>query len=197
MSEPKGNGEKCGANKNKTKGGGQCQLPAGWGTVHPGWGRCKFHAGNTHSGRVTAARQQMRAGAAFFGRPIETTPEEALLGEVKRSAGHVAYLEEQIQTAEFDGEDDREKTRQIAVLRTLYRNERKHLVMVCQTALHAGIQERAVQVAERWGADLANMIGAVLDEIGLDDDQRLRAPDILRRHLEPSERRPADILIDP
>lgn len=29
----------------KTRGGGQCQRPAGWGTQHVGEGRCKLHGG--------------------------------------------------------------------------------------------------------------------------------------------------------
>jgi len=35
---------KCGA---KTRDGGTCGQPAGWGTDHPGEGRCKFHGGAT------------------------------------------------------------------------------------------------------------------------------------------------------
>jgi len=37
----------CGA---KTRSGGRCQLPAGWGTDHPGVGRCKLHGGATPRG---------------------------------------------------------------------------------------------------------------------------------------------------
>lgn len=35
---------KCGA-KTRASGGHPCGLPAGWGTDHPGEGRCKFHGG--------------------------------------------------------------------------------------------------------------------------------------------------------
>lgn len=34
-------------NARKTGGEGYCQHEAGWGTDHPGAGRCKFHGGNT------------------------------------------------------------------------------------------------------------------------------------------------------
>jgi hypothetical protein len=34
-------------NARKTGGSGYCQHEAGWGTDHPGVGRCKFHGGNT------------------------------------------------------------------------------------------------------------------------------------------------------
>lgn len=34
----------------KTRSGGLCRRPAGWGTKHPGDGRCKLHAGSTPRG---------------------------------------------------------------------------------------------------------------------------------------------------
>lgn len=37
---------KCGA-KTRSSGGHPCRLPAGWGTDHPGEGRCKLHGGKS------------------------------------------------------------------------------------------------------------------------------------------------------
>lgn len=45
---------RCGA---KTRAGTPCQLQAGHGTAHPGFGHCKYHAGNTPSGQQYAAAQ--------------------------------------------------------------------------------------------------------------------------------------------
>ena len=45
--EPKEPGEYC--NARKTDGSGHCKHEAGWGTDHPGVGRCKFHLGNTEN----------------------------------------------------------------------------------------------------------------------------------------------------
>ena len=42
---PKEAGEYC--NARKTDGSGYCKHEAGWGTDHPGIGRCKFHGGST------------------------------------------------------------------------------------------------------------------------------------------------------
>lgn len=36
-------------NARKTDGSGYCKHEAGWGTDHPGVGRCKFHLGNTEN----------------------------------------------------------------------------------------------------------------------------------------------------
>jgi hypothetical protein len=38
-------GDNC--NAHKTDGSGYCGQPAGWGTDHAGYGRCKLHGGNT------------------------------------------------------------------------------------------------------------------------------------------------------
>lgn len=52
---------KCGARTRAAKREGRpCQQAAGWGTDHPGYGRCKLHGGRTPSGR-NAARRAMAA----------------------------------------------------------------------------------------------------------------------------------------
>lgn len=43
--EQKPAGDNC--NARKADGSGYCSHAAGWGTDHPGHGRCKFHGGNT------------------------------------------------------------------------------------------------------------------------------------------------------
>jgi hypothetical protein len=43
---------RCGAIKRQ--GEGECQQPAGWGTDHPGTGRCKLHGGASPSGPESA-----------------------------------------------------------------------------------------------------------------------------------------------
>lgn len=42
----------------KNRAGNPCRRPAGWGTDHPGFGRCKLHAGNTQTGKVAAERER-------------------------------------------------------------------------------------------------------------------------------------------
>ena len=54
---------------------------------------------------------------------------------------------------------------------------------VCQVALHAGVEERSVRVAERMGAELATLIGAILGDLALSSKQKAQAPEIVRRHL--------------
>lgn len=61
----------CGANKRQ--GEGTCTQRAGWGTDHPGVGRCRNHGGSTPTHRQHAQEQQARAQAARLGVPVVTT----------------------------------------------------------------------------------------------------------------------------
>src|SRR5215208_7034231 len=52
----------CGA---RTRHGGLCRRPAGWGTPHT-VGRCKLHGGCTPTGLAAAARQEALAEVGFL-----------------------------------------------------------------------------------------------------------------------------------
>lgn len=56
-------GKTCGA-KARSRGGAPCTRPAGWGTNHPGEGRCRNHGGATpvkHGRYSTVKREDIRA----------------------------------------------------------------------------------------------------------------------------------------
>lgn len=179
----------CGAKKSDGS-GNTCQQPAGFGTDHKGVGKCKYHGGNSPSGKLAAAREEVRRGTAFYGEPVDVTPSEALLGEVRRTAGHVAFLEARVREAVLEEEEATNGAKEassvharVQALRELYAHERKHLTAVCQVTLHAGVEERQVRVAEKWGGELANVLGAILEDLKLTKEQRDRAPDVVGRHL--------------
>ena len=75
----------CGAKKRK---GGICGRPAGWGTDHPGEGKCKLHGGATpikHGRYSTIARESLRDRIAEFEAdpdPLNLLPEVAMLRAV-------------------------------------------------------------------------------------------------------------------
>lgn len=50
----------CGGKTRGTRKGGECQQPAGWGTSHPGYGRCKLHGGSTQTQTAKALKQMAR-----------------------------------------------------------------------------------------------------------------------------------------
>lgn len=196
-----GNGHekpRCGAKRHQ--GEGTCAKPAGWGTNHVGIGRCRLHGGSTRDHVKAAKKQIAQRAMETYGLPIEINPVDALLDEVHRTAGHVAWLGGRVR--ELSGADlvwsktkevDKAATENPGVDTTesavthmwlqLYRAERKHLVDVTKTAIAAGIEERRVQLAEAQGTMLATVIRAVLDDLHLSAEQRAMVPDVVPRHL--------------
>jgi hypothetical protein len=89
-----GDDKYCGAKK---RNGGLCDLPKGWGTTHPGVGRCKLHGGSTPNHEKAAQTEIARRECVALGVPIDTTPADALMDEVREACGNVAFYRELIQ----------------------------------------------------------------------------------------------------
>jgi hypothetical protein len=166
----------CGARK---KSGERCRAFAGQGTPHPGIGRCKFHGGSTRNHITNATIAEARQRMVTFGAPIEVLPQEALLAALHLASGHVAWLREEIGAVQELG------TSEAQVLVSLYADERDRLARVAKACLDAGVAERQVKLAERYGSELADLLRAVLSdgELGLSKSQRERLPAVLRRYL--------------
>jgi hypothetical protein len=166
----------CGAKK---KSGELCRAFAGQGTDHPGVGKCKFHLGNSPTHQVSAVVQETQRRMIKLGMPIEVHPHEALLSMLYLASGHVAWLRAEI------GATDDLGTFEARVLVELYGTERDRVAKVAKAALDAGVNERQVALAERYGEQLADFITTVFadDELGLTAGQREQLPAVLRRHL--------------
>jgi hypothetical protein len=76
---------KCGGKKHQ--GEGTCTRPAGWGTDHPGYGRCKLHGGSVPSGRKAALEQKLQAQAAAELARLDVAPVTNALAELQVLAG--------------------------------------------------------------------------------------------------------------
>ena len=92
---------RCGGRKRGTD-GGTCQLPAGWGTSHPGIGACKLHAGGTPAHTVHAVRVQAERDVTAFGGRLDITAPEALLELVQTKAAEVAYWDQRVAALDDD-----------------------------------------------------------------------------------------------
>lgn len=186
-----------------------CRRRAGHGTPTPGTGRCRLHGGNTPSHRRRAERAEAERAVATYGLPVDVDPREALLQEVHRTAGHVAWLGQIVAALEHggsgyrrdtivEGEDEREifvplsglkqlskdgKFEKPSVWLEIYQQERRHLREVCAAAVSAGVQERAVQLAEQQGVALAGAIRAILGDLQLSPEQLALVPAVVPRHL--------------
>jgi len=174
---------KCGATNRQ---GQPCDLKAGWGTDHVGTGNCRKHGGNTPNGRRSAEKQIAREAVQTLGLPREIDPHDALLEEVYRTAGHVAWLGEVVAGIERESlvhgvvktvQDARggsvEMRAAVNVWVRLYQDERDRLVRVAKAAVDAGVAERQVEIAEGQARQLARVVTAVLTDLGHDpaDDE--------------------------
>ena len=176
--------DKCGAITKSTQ--KPCELAAGWGTDHVGFGNCKRHLGNTPNGIKAAQKKMAAAAVVTYGLPREIEPGAALLEEIWRTAGHVDWLEGKVRETEdadlvwgitmdkFGGKDAGVTSEaKPSVWLELYRKERSHLVDVCRIAIAAGIAERQVRLAEQQGKIIAQVIRGTLSDIGVKDTPKV------------------------
>lgn len=176
--QPGDDAPKCGAKR--TGSDETCGNPAGYRTAHPGRGPCARHFGCTPhivSKYIIEEAMENATAAGFRGIEVEIGPHEALLEEVRRTAGKVRYLGDYLDFTELD------KDTTIRIERE-FRWERSHLVAVCGVAARAGVEERAVRIAEQWGAELATVMGRIFVELQLTEAQRAIAPAIVSKHLQ-------------
>lgn len=163
--------ERCGATTKQ--GGDPCKKAAGAGTDHPGIGACKLHGGSTPTHIKGAKRVMAAREVEKFGLPVNIDPITALLDEVHRTAGHVAWLHsclESTDTVDLEG-----------VYMDAYRQERGHLVKVCTAAINAGVAEAQVRLVEAQSALLVEVITGLLEDLGKADDPEAR--EFVRRRL--------------
>lgn len=149
---------------------------------------CGVHGGRSPQAKAAAktrvAEEKARAAVVAFGLPRDVSPTEALLEEVRWSAGHVAWLREQIalyerreEIAEIITDPD------MRALLTLYADERDRLVRVAKTTLDAGVEERRVQLAESQGELVAGGIRRILAALNLTAEQEALVGVVVPREL--------------
>jgi hypothetical protein len=184
--------ETCGAARKHDR--GPCTRPAGWGTSHPGTGYCKLHGGSTPSGEQHGKKLAAQKAVAAFGLPREIDPDQALMEELWRCAGLVAFFERLISTGELPAEENATGRKravrltqatmageQPSVWYAMFAQERDRMHAVAKTCKAVGIEERRVRVVEELGGQIAQVLRNVLGDLGVADDPRV--PEIVRRRL--------------
>lgn len=176
----------CGA---KTRTGGTCGKPAGWGTDHLGGGRCKHHGGSTPTGR-TAGRQQLAQKAiTTTAWPIPLTrinPESNPADALARLAGLLRMVVDQLGDAALNPVDD---TGRLSPRWVAWRESLRDLRATAKMMLDAGVEERQVRLAEAQGAKLAQVIRDILADLDLTPEQQARVPVVVPRRLREMEER--------
>ncbi len=167
----------------------------------PGLDKCSVHCGLSRAQReAKAAEAEARKAVVTYGLPRDVSPTDALLDEVRYTAGHVAWLRERVaelapdaltwgtremvdkQATEFPGTDTTEAAA-VNMWLELYYRERKHLVDVCKAAISVGIEERMVRLAEAQGALLNDVIRRILARLSLSSAQSALLPVVVPEEL--------------
>lgn len=141
---------------------------------------CPAHGGSAphvrRAGRRRAERDKAVQAVATLGLRRDVSPHEALLEEVHRTAGHVAWLGQVV------GELDKGDVERGSGWVDVYRDEREHLRRVCDSAVRSGVEEHQVRLQEQMAQEVATRIRRVLVDVGVDpDDEHVRA--IVRARL--------------
>ena len=195
----------CGA---KTRSGGKCQRPAGWGTTHPGASRCKLHGGASPNGELHGNLELAKREAAVMGQPLPLDPGDALLQCIQIAAGEVQYAslriaeldddqavveQRQVKTRPLslgkDGEDPEAIVEEVTTSTTaelhvwirVRQQAMDRLVNYSSVAIKAGLEERRVKIAEQTGQLIASAVRGILEELGVANLPQ--TPAVVRRHL--------------
>lgn len=157
-----------------TKRGRKCKMLAGELTRHPGYGPCRAHGG--------AKAHKAWEMALDIARELNVTPWEALLKSVKVAAARAAWVD--FQLAEAVRRNDGEPANpEVKGWLKESRMERTLLARMAKAAVDAGVAERLVRNTELEGEIVAEVIGRVLDKLGLAPEQRVIAFDEAHRQL--------------
>ena len=156
-------------------------------------GRCGFH-----DGRSKAVRLAEKLGVTIptYGAPRRIRAEQAVLEELWRTAGHVAWLGDRVAAletealtwgttqsvhrwwGEFPGSEELRKAGP-HVLLDLYYRERRHLVDVAMGILQHGLAARMVDEAKERGTAMAQLVDAILHDLDLSQEQWKRVPQVV------------------
>ena len=163
----------CGAKNRK---GGPCEQPAGWGTDHAGYGRCRFHGGSSPNGRANGAK--LRVAALV---PSPTTGFDAIERGLAFFNGLVDALEAELAKVDdplMDGP-------LLHATVKLAKEAARDLTTVGEIAARAGLDERRLRLEEDKLTLLASTLRAVFadPELGLTAAAQDVAARVTARHL--------------
>jgi hypothetical protein len=151
-------GRICGA-RTRTD-GHPCKLPAGHGSVHPGFGPCVRHGGNTRAHIVKAMREMAVAQTEALGKPRHTPPEIWIHEQRSRSTGHIDEFLRQVAEAETPEER--------RTVYELYTQERAVGLKLTQLALEHGFSDYEAVVRKWVELLIVPFAKAVAQEFSLD-----------------------------
>lgn len=180
----KRDGPKCGGKLHGRD--GTCELPAGWGTEHKGYGRCRKHLGNSPTVAKAAERERLEHEVRAELARLDVQPVDDPLRELQQLAGQVlawkdaiGRLVNDLESIRYEGEFGEQLRSEVALFeRAMDRCER---VLVAMARLN--IDERLVKISEAQGHLVVEVMQAALAELGLDRATQDAIRPVIARHL--------------
>lgn len=176
---------RCGGRKRQ--GDGTCTQAAGWGTSHPGTGRCKLHGGSTPTQTIAAERAQAETEArrllAELDTPAVGDPLSALLtlaGQVTAWQQATAELVNRLNSVRYESARGGEQLRAEVAL---YERAMDRAATVLAAVARLNIEERLARVTERQADTVVAAIDAALAAVGVSGEQAVVAKRAAARHL--------------
>lgn len=186
---------------------GKCKNVAGHKTEHVGVGRCYLHGGASPQAEVTGVVWLAKREAMAMGVPLDIDPHNAILECIRIAAGEVAYASEKVQgltegellTRALSGDSRPKKMERGAedpeqvvteshlaaedlnIWIKVRHEAMDRLVKYSATAIRAGVEERAVEIAKEQGEKLVQVIRGVLAELGVKEDREVAK--VVRKQL--------------
>ena len=159
----------CGA---RTRKGTPCRRPAGWGTDHPGVGRCKYHGGATPRGADSPHyRHGLRCRYLPGGEGGEPVTEEDLISAAEEVIGAIRWAEKLC-----NDPGPKPPVTVVSVLRMVVDMKERLLRMLMQYR-----QGRRATIDADVISDLASQLMLALDDAGVPHEYRRRIAEALRR----------------
>lgn len=194
----------CGAPLKGAQNGETCRNGSGKGTDHSGYGRCKWHGGNSPTHRNAAHIQQARVTAQLFGVPREADPIAGMLETYHQTLGVLDAIEamcmrllpdevtwgivkeKRVGDAAGDGEDgesltpvEREYAPGVNIWVKLLAEWHDRAFREAEAMLKLGLDQRRIEIA---ASQVAAIIAVLLSpDLGLSEDQRRVAARLLRQ----------------
>lgn len=183
MTKAIADGAKCGGKLRQ--GGGTCTQPAGWGTDHAGFGKCKLHGGRSPSGEAAAAKAEGRwlLGQLVPDRGPVTDP----LAELRQLGGLVMQWMkacegalETLSTYRYESIGGGEQLRSEVAM---FERSMDRAATFLATLAKLGLDERQVAVSEAKANMLLRALEAGLAEHGITGPQAAAIKQATGRHL--------------
>jgi hypothetical protein len=176
---------KCGAKLLKRD--GACTLPAGWGTQHQGFGRCRKHLGTTPNLKKAAERERVEheARAALQGiTDFEAISDpvlrlQMLAGRAERFMEVLGERVVELRSIRYAGDSGEQLRAEVGAYERAMTATGRLLVDLARL----GLDERQVRLNERL-VQLVNVaITGSLTELGLTGEQMAAARPVIARQL--------------